>query len=233
MGKNLVKELKLDPGIDTFSRWMAHYIAEQMEIAKNETGDAKAEAEQQCFTTILRLWGQRSSWPRGHRPFVNFEPVFRALERLDPENPNPYYYSSPIYRSSEADDSVDESDEVKQWLDNAFAIDQTARIWLEYVFYQASLKAIDAKTITWLENALGLPEDHDASIIVRLLDADADNESENTADQEQQTKREKIESRIKQLDAYVEFNQNLRDAYVTELETMAHSDSSTDVVDTV
>jgi len=38
LGKALVEELGLDTGVDTLARWMAHYIAEQMEIAKNAKG---------------------------------------------------------------------------------------------------------------------------------------------------------------------------------------------------
>ena len=28
LGKALVQELELEPGVDTLSRWMAHYVAE-------------------------------------------------------------------------------------------------------------------------------------------------------------------------------------------------------------
>jgi hypothetical protein len=30
LGKLFVQELKLEPGVDTFSRWMAHYLAEKI-----------------------------------------------------------------------------------------------------------------------------------------------------------------------------------------------------------
>ena len=69
LGKALIEELGLDPGVDTLARWMAHYIAEQMTIAENATGDDKIEAEQHCFETILKLWQHRSSLPNGRRPF--------------------------------------------------------------------------------------------------------------------------------------------------------------------
>jgi len=232
LGKAIVEELGLDPGVDTLARWMAHYIAEQMTTAENATGDDKIEAEQRCFETILKLWQHRSSLPNGRRPFESFEPVFRALARLDPENPTPYFYSNPNFRSSEPDDSGEDSDEVQQWLDVARGIDQAARVWLEYVFHQAALNATDEKTITWLENAVGLPAGDDISIIVRLFHAEPEDESEETAERERQAKQEKLRSRIKQLDAFIDFSQDLRAAFVTELETMTQSDSSADVVDT-
>ncbi len=60
LGKALVKELELEPGVDTLARWMAHYIAEQIAIAENATDDKKVEAESRCFETILKLWQHRS-----------------------------------------------------------------------------------------------------------------------------------------------------------------------------
>lgn len=230
LGKALVEELGLDPGVDTLARWMAHYIAEQMTIAESTTGDDKLEAGQRCFDTILKLWQHRASLPSGRRPFERFEPVFRALARLDPDNPAPYFYSSP--RSSlETDDFAEDSNEVQQWLDVARGIDQAVRVLLEYVFHQAALNATDERTVMWLENAVGLPTGDDVPIIVRLLQAESENEGEDTAEREQQTKRERLESRIKQLDAFVDLSQLLRAAFVTELETMIQSDSYADSVD--
>jgi hypothetical protein len=194
LGEALVEELGSGPRVDTLARWMAHYIAEQMETARNAMGDDKFEAEQRCFEIILKLWQHRSSLPNGRRPFESFEPVFRALARLDPENPIPYFYSNPNLRSSEPDDFGEDSDEVQQWLDIAQGIDQAARVWLESVFHQAALSARDEKTIAWLENAVGLPRDDDISVIVRLIHAEPEDESEETAERERQAKQEKLES---------------------------------------
>ena len=91
LGKQLVEELDLEPGVDTLARWMAHYIAEQMIIAEKSDGDDKAQAEKQCFETILYLWQHRSLLPNKYRPFENFDPIFRVLEKLDPDHKEPYY----------------------------------------------------------------------------------------------------------------------------------------------
>lgn len=91
LGKALVKELKLDPGVDTLGRWMAHYIAEQIEFAERTTGDEKREAEERCFNAILKLWNHRSAIPGESKPFVNFEPILRTLKRLDPENDRNFF----------------------------------------------------------------------------------------------------------------------------------------------
>ena len=54
--RNWSRELGLDPGVDTLARWIAHYIAEQMEVAGNATGEDKLTAERRCFDAILKLW---------------------------------------------------------------------------------------------------------------------------------------------------------------------------------
>ena len=72
LGKALVGELGLDPGVDTLARWMAHYTAEQMTIAETATDNDKIKAEQHCFETILKLWQHRSTLADGRGPFESF-----------------------------------------------------------------------------------------------------------------------------------------------------------------
>lgn len=214
LGKALVEELKLNPGVDTLSRWMVHYITEQMTVAENATGDKKRVAEQRCFETILRLWQHRSSLPNGHRPFERFEPIFSALARLDPDNPQPYYYPRFNTTHSENDEVSKEPNEVLQWIDLANAIDRSARILIEYIFHQASLIAIDEKTINWLINAIGNSPNDDVSIVVRLVNAYEDiDEETNTSDNGQSVK---IQSRIQQLDTFIDLSQELRSLLIEQ-----------------
>jgi hypothetical protein len=231
LGKALVEELKLNPGVDTFSRWMVHYVAEQITIAETATGDKKRIAEQRCFETILKLWQHRSALPNGHRPFESFEPIFRALARLDPDNPTPYFFSERSSRSSETDKEGDDAYDVQEWLDIARGIDQGSRAMLEFVFYQAALNATDAKTIMWLKNAVWIPPNEDVSIIVRVINGETDKEDEETSEKQKRSKQEKLMSRIKQLDAFIEFSQDIRASYVAELDNLIPGDSSTDMID--
>jgi hypothetical protein len=220
LGKTLVKELGLDRDIDKLARWMVHYIAEQMIITENATGEDKIEANERCFETILKFWQHRSYLPNGHRPFENFEPIFRTLERLDSEKSNQHFYSILNLRSSESDHITKESDKVQNWLDIAKKIDQVARICLEYVFHQAALDATDEKVITYLQNAVDLPVDDDISIIIRLRYEDSENDNEETVKQEQKIKQEKLESRIKKLDKFIDFSKELREKFISELEAI-------------
>jgi hypothetical protein len=177
LGKAIVDELGLDPGVDTLSRWMAHYIAEQIAITEHSEGEAKTRAEKRCFKTILNLWQQRFYFPKRHRPFENFEPIFRTLEKLDPENPKPFFYSFIDSQSSVQGNSIENSDEIQKWLDIAQGIDQAARIWLDYVFRLAAIQATDEKTIMWLENSVRISDSDDVSIIVYLTGLDTEKET--------------------------------------------------------
>lgn len=208
LGKALVKELKLDPGVDTLARWMAHYIGEQIEIAERATGVEKREAEERCFKTILKLWSHRSAIPGESRPFVNFEPILRTLKRLDPENDRRYFFED----RADIPDSI--TDELKEWLDVAKGIDEAARVWLKYVFKQAALAATDESTIEWLENTAALQEKDHFSVIFRELH----NDIENFRDGKVQKDRSKLNSNIKKLEAFAELNQILLTEYRRELE---------------
>jgi len=229
LGNALVKELGLKSHADTISRWMAYYIAEQMAIAEKAKGEAKIIAERKCFEAILKLWEHRSYLPAGIRPFESFDPIFRVLEGLDPENKQPYFYRG--QDSLKKSRSGKKLDEIQTLLDIAKGIDQAARIWLEYIFHQAALSATDKKTITWLENAIGDSSKADASIIVRLLEQGMANNDEDILEKELQVKQEQLKLRIEQLDGFNDFNQSLREILVKELENLTKDNTLTDTAE--
>lgn len=68
LGNELVNALDLEPGGNTLTRWMAHYLAEQITLVETTSGALKTAAEDRCFKTVLALWQQRSSLPSGRRP---------------------------------------------------------------------------------------------------------------------------------------------------------------------
>jgi len=223
LGKALVEELGLDRSGDTPSRWMAHYIAEQMAIAENAVGEDKLKAEQKCFETILTLWEHRSSLPIGRRPFENFDPIFRVLKKLDPENDQPYYISDLLIE----DEKINVTDSVQQWLDKALDIDQVVRIWFDYVFRQAALSAKDEKTLTWLKNSVGFRDNDDTEIIIRLI-RDGKNLNEISDESKKDRKKELIKDRIKKLEEFSEFNQKLLSILEEELANISRDDVSKD-----
>lgn len=224
LGKLLVEELKLNPGVDTLSRWMAHYIAEQITIAENATGDKKRIAERRCFETILKLWQHRSALPRGHQPFESFEPIFSALTRLDPDNPQPYYFPRYNATPSENNEVSKESNEVLQLMDLANAIDRSARILIEFIFHQASIIATDEKTINWLTNAISIPPNDEVSIVVRLVNTYEKSESETKNSDNEQS--EKIQSRIQQLDTLITLSQEIRPLLIQQAKPVSRKTNS-------
>jgi hypothetical protein len=210
LGKALIKELNLDPGVDTTARWMAHYIAEQIELAEHSTGAEKKQAEERCFETILKVWNHRSTFPSGSRPFENFEHILRTLTRLDPENDRHFFFEN----RRDAEDSVPE--EVQKWLDVANGIDEAARVWLKYVFEQAALAATDDSTIEWLENSAALQDGEHFPVIFRDLYSDI-GDIWGEGQKQNEKKRKTIISRIKKLEAFAELNQLLLTEYRDEL----------------
>ena len=226
LGKLLVEELDFDSSVDTLARWMAHYIAEQLIIAEKATGDDKIEAEQQCFDKILKLWQHRMALPNGCRPFESYEHIFRALEKLDPENNEPYFYHDPYKFSLEPDKTNKITESVQKWLDVASDIDQVARLWLDYVFKQAVLCATDEKTLEWLKKSIGLGDSDDESIIIRLLPDNLLHSDEIPAKIIKKRKRELINDRIKKLESVNDFNQKLLSIFMKELEDISEDDAS-------
>lgn len=219
LGKALVQELELEPGVDTLSRWMAHYVAEQIAIAENSTGDDKFEAEQRCFETILKLWERRASLPNGRYAFKNFESIFEALNRLAPENSQSYYFHESHFQSQTYNEATSESqaDEIQRWIDIALGIDRTARVLINFAFNQAVCHAADEKTIAWLEKGTGISNDNDVSIINHFRsEIQEDDFDEETLERIRQS----LRSRIKKLHIFRELSSILRDELIQELENI-------------
>lgn len=88
LGRRLVEELDMEPGVDTLGRWMAHYIAELIEDAEQTADVAERQiAQERCCTAILRLWEHRSTLPRGARPLANLQKILDAIIDLRERKP--------------------------------------------------------------------------------------------------------------------------------------------------
>lgn len=162
LGKLFVKELKLEPGVDTFSRWMAHYLAEKITIVERLEGNEREAAEKECYDVILKLWEHRHTLPSGRRPFQSFEPILDALSKLNPDTEEPFFYNA-LRNQAPAELEMDnlEHKSVEEWMDIAKEIDKTARIWIEYALGQAANNAKNERTKQWVENAINLSDNVD------------------------------------------------------------------------
>ncbi len=221
LGKLFVKELKLEPGVDTFSRWMAHYLAEKITIAEQSKGTEKEIAERECFDVILKLWQHRHSLPSGRRPFQSFEPILDLLSKLNPEREEPFFYGAMRgQKLSELEIDNLNYESVEKWVSVANEIDRTIRIWIEYALSQAASIAKNERTKEWIENAIDLPDNDDTGLIKILLKMSPSFDIENY-DKEDFSKKyeiEKLNKRISQLKKYSQFNEVLLKAYEAELE---------------
>lgn len=209
LGKLLVNELGLESSVDTLSRWMAHYIAEQMRIIESAEEEEKMLAEERCFDTILKLWKHRSYYNGSMRPFEEFEPIFKTLDKLDPDNCNNYYFQNEYSRKNNS-----EKDDITKYLSLATSVDEVARVWLKFIFQSAAEAAVDEKTKKWIEAALPLEDNSEASLIVRILSRDELDDYEDN----QENRIQYLERRIEQLEGFKSFSDELISMYKKEMD---------------
>ena len=169
LGKQFVNQNGLDPGVDTFGRWMCHYISEQMVKADNSIGADKELAEKKCFETILKFWQHRWQLPSGLRPFESFETILSVLERLDPERHRNYYYHQ---IPSREDSSIQRNSEQEKWIKFAEDIDKAARVCIEFAIEKCAEEAKDQETETWLKYGRKVESGIDIQIVEGLTGLD-------------------------------------------------------------
>ena len=118
LGGTLVEQFKLRADEDTLGQWMAHYLAEKLIAHKKAVGGAKAALEAELVDLVLKFWKHRAYFPRGSRPFEEYEPVLRALESLDPDQSDGRYFQRRFF---EKNSDVGEGPS-QAWIDAARAL---------------------------------------------------------------------------------------------------------------
>jgi hypothetical protein len=206
LGRALVEELGLDPGVDTLSRWMAHYIAELIEDAKTAKVEERPAKLTKCADAILKLWERRHQLPNGKRPFEDLEPILRALESLDPANDTPRYFRSQRVAADEAKQNL----ETMKWLELADSLDYSARILIRYCLTLAAQTALD-RSRDWVKLAetAGLEDGTDLQVL-RFIFEESVLLKENEPDKKAQRL---LKDRIKRLDSF----KKLADALASDL----------------
>ena len=226
LGELFVNKLGLEPGVDTFARWMAHYIAQQMNKAENSQGTEKESAEKACFDTILKVWEHRWKLPSGKRPFEDFEPILMLIEKLNPERESAFYYHQ-LPENGRRDLQINEN--MSEWIKTAEEMDQAARICITYALDQSVLQIKTDETEQWLENASKLTSDDDTKIIRGLINknlplpseyGDDDIISNYTSETLKNYSLEKVKSRIKHLQAFSKVSKKMLSALKIELKDL-------------
>lgn len=189
----MTKELDLDQSVDTLGRWMAHYVAELILEAEKAGVEERPAKMRACSEAILSLWKHRHELPNGKRPFEELEPILRALESLDPDDDMPRYFR-PLRPEAQS-----AGDEAKPWLELVDGLDLTAKMLIGYCLAQAAKNAID-KTAEWvvLAEAAGLEHEFEFPVI-RLVSLEKHVPG---SLQPSQAEAQRIEDRLKRLDAF-------------------------------
>lgn len=93
LGKKLAKLFEDYGRTDLTVAWMAHYLAEQIKAAENETNAAqKKTLQKECADVILGLWEKRNKFPEAVRPLSGLKHAVEIIKALeDEENQQPFY----------------------------------------------------------------------------------------------------------------------------------------------
>ncbi|KIL50828.1 hypothetical protein KR50_07090 [Jeotgalibacillus campisalis] len=215
LGKAIVKELDLNKSTDTLGRWMAHYIAEQIDRATTADEVNKEGLEKDCFEAILKLWEHRTFLPGENRPFKNYDSILKVLDKINPDNKSPFYFDS-----RDLTNDLETTEEVRKWLGIADTLDKTVQITMNYVINQAALCATDERTRTWLENSISISDSDDIPLFLRLLRDMEFDDTEGTQVEKEQERRKYLLLRIKELEAFVDINRVIINSYKRELEEL-------------
>ncbi len=209
LGNELVKLLELERGGNTLARWMAHYIAEQMTLVDKAEEPDKAEAEANCFNTILKLWQHRRSMPMGIRPFENFDAIFRVLERLDPEE------SGWFYRELWDPKVVPEPDSIEAIASVITAVDKAARVLIEQAVSLAANTACGEPDKAMLKDGDILDDSADTDLIKQLMRFGINEKL--TPELIREREIDRIRRRIETLDWFEEASKELRTLLASEI----------------
>lgn len=153
LGKRLVQQL--DAGDDLLASWMAHDIAQRIEVAQTAPPEEKDEARNACAKAIFELWEHRSALPKHLRPMGKLEPVIRTIASLDVDQTDHRYYPEALREAAiaEADDAT------KQWLELAIGLDYSARVLIQFALRSAARSTVsDAESWVRLAREAGTGE---------------------------------------------------------------------------
>jgi hypothetical protein len=85
LGKTIIQDFTTDESRDRTLQWMAHYLAELITKAEQETSKSqKAKLKKECTEMILKIWEKRANFPRQTRPLAGLSevlPIIKALEK--------------------------------------------------------------------------------------------------------------------------------------------------------
>jgi len=232
LGKAIVKELDLDPSVDTLAKWMAHYVAEKIVLSEKLKGNKKKLAEKECFETISKLWVHRWSIPN-NKPFLqDFESLFETLNKLNPKIDTGFFLPPQLIFeigeeikalesnqiNTESANKQDDNLNPQTHLDSALRVDKLARSLIADLLNQAvsniDLSAEREEIIKSSINTIDYPE----SRIIRFTsDFNRYLDSQKEDADETQNRISELKSKIAELEELTSIIQSLASIYKKEL----------------
>lgn len=216
LGEALVAELSKESHSTTLSRWVAHYLAEQMEEMERAKGKDRMEAKRRCFSAILQLWESRASVPNGLHPFAGFEPVFRALEGISPDRRAGYYINEiDVKRATDKRSAA-----VLEMARFIQGTDHAARILIEAALEQAIEQAQTPRTKVYLRSVQAKAKDGDVIGVSRLMARKRYFETLDPAAEAQELK-QLWESRLESLGQFIEIATAVQQSFQAQLASVS------------
>lgn len=82
LGKHLIEELKLEYTVNTFARWMVHYLAELIQqVEECNSLEEKRLLQKECCDIILKIWSKRDDLPI-KRLMDDYTPIIEIMTAL-------------------------------------------------------------------------------------------------------------------------------------------------------
>lgn len=175
-------------------------------------GKSKSSVQRECFEAILLLWEHQSYFPNGVRPFDDFEPIFRAMEHIDPNNSSPSFF-----RNENANKQPPKG--IEQYIKFITNLDDATRIMISFFVREAVLNAADESTLLWLDAIKGVAQSDEAKVILNLApELDVKNIDEVQVQKEKRIN--DLSQHIDRLDAFESLSQDIKATLKTELERL-------------
>ena len=195
LGRKIVNELEQEHYFDTLGRWIAHYVAELIIDAENDSAVDQHNAKRKCFETILELWSHHSNLPSGLRPFEELEPILRTLSYLDPKNSLLRKFS--VFSV----ETLENNSRVKQLLELAIEVDDFARDVVRENIAEA-IELVDEGAIEW--DAIAKNADADSGAYHALIDFFSSENHQLNDDRTNERERTLLQYRITRIEHFIE-----------------------------
>lgn len=214
LGRKIVHELDLEPGVDTLAKWMAHDLAEQIQKCEEVGDEGRERAFSECRETIHRLWDHLLNDPQRLPAFKDCDQLIRTLASFTEETPR--YYAN--YHQINLKDN--EPTESQKWLRIAEGVDYTAQSLIDYAISNAIEHAASKETVEWLNSAReakALESGLGQAISIVFKDVGEE-------DQRNSKQREALSDRLKRLEAFTSIANELADDLRTKLAKLSEVD---------